>query len=631
MTAHKQKLLIVDDKAENLLALEKVLKATGAELVKAASGDAALAASLNHDFAAAILDVQMPGMDGYELAGLLRGEEKTRELPVIFLTAAYTEEAHVFKGYETGAVDFITKPFDPQILRSKVAVFLRLDRQKTDLRRSEERFRSLVSATSQIVWTTDPRGAVSEDIPAYRAFTGQSVGEIRGSGWLDALHPEDRQGAAAAWEEAVKTRSIYDTQYRLRRRDGAYRLFSVKGVPVFGDNGGIREWVGTLTDITEREAAQADMRLHGEIMANVGEGVYLIRAADGTILVANPKFEEMFGYGPGEMLGKHVSIVNAPGDLDPAATVKRVMAELEEKGTWQGEVENIKKDGARFWCHASVSLFQHHEYGKVLISVHTDITESRRAAERLKRYSSQLEATNEELASFAYSVSHDLRAPLRSIDGFSLALLEDSGEKLDAEGRQHLQRVRAAAQRMGSLIDDLLSLSRVTRREISWGNLDMSALALAVAGDLRKANPGRDVELDIEEGVSLDGDAALIKIALENLIGNAWQFTGKLPKGRIRFGAAIEDGMTTLFVRDNGAGFDMAYAGKLFQAFQRLHRTEEFPGNGIGLATVRRIITLHGGRIWAEASPGEGATFFFTIGQKKEASHDQRGHPIGGR
>jgi signal transduction histidine kinase len=226
----------------------------------------------------------------------------------------------------------------------------------------------------------------------------------------------------------------------------------------------------------------------------------------------------------------------------------------------------------------------------------------------------QLRNANKELETFCYSVSHDLRAPLRSIDGFSQALLESSGGKLDAEGQDHLRRIRAASQRMACLIDDLLHLSKVTQAEMKLQSVDVTRLASEVAQELRDAAPGRDVELTIAPGLTANADPGLLRIALQNLLGNAWKFTAKLPgKARVELGSALNGGARAFFIRDNGVGFDMAYTGKLFGPFQRLHTPQEFPGTGIGLATVQRIVHRHGGRIWAESAVGSGATFYFTL------------------
>ena len=231
----------------------------------------------------------------------------------------------------------------------------------------------------------------------------------------------------------------------------------------------------------------------------------------------------------------------------------------------------------------------------------------------LRRNAAELLAANAELDAFAYSVSHDLRAPLRSIDGFSQILLEDHAGALDAAGRESLQRVRAASQRMGMLIDDLLKLARVTRVEIRTEDVDLSGMAREIAAELQRATPERLVEFAIAPGLRARGDARLLRVALDNLLRNSWKYTAKQPEPRIEFQSVDANGGQAFMVRDNGAGFDMQYADKLFGVFQRLHSPAEFEGTGVGLATVRRIITRHGGRIWAEGVVDRGATFYFTL------------------
>ena len=230
---------------------------------------------------------------------------------------------------------------------------------------------------------------------------------------------------------------------------------------------------------------------------------------------------------------------------------------------------------------------------------------------RVAERTASLEAANRELEAFSYSVSHDLRAPLRSIDGFGLALLEDYGQVLEGEGKVYLQRLRANTQRMGELIDAMILLSRVVRAEMKLDTVDLSALAEEVAAGL--ADPENPVEFVAEKNIVAQADPRLLKMALENLLGNAWKYSAKVARPQIAFGMREIDGKPAYFIRDNGAGFDMAYADKLFGAFQRLHAEVDFPGTGIGLATVRRIVQRHGGQVWAESAPGAGATFYFTL------------------
>jgi two-component system, sensor histidine kinase and response regulator len=229
----------------------------------------------------------------------------------------------------------------------------------------------------------------------------------------------------------------------------------------------------------------------------------------------------------------------------------------------------------------------------------------------------ELEHKNRELESFSYAVSHDLRAPLRRIDSFSRAVLESQGKRLDDEGRKFLSRVREASQQMSQLIDDVLYLSRVTRTELRDQEVDLSEVAELVVSRLQEGQPNRPVEVKIRPSVVVTGDGQLLKIALENLLQNAWKFTGKQAEPRIEFGVTQTSGEPTYFIRDNGAGFEMTYAARLFGPFQRLHSQQEFPGSGIGLATVQRIIHRHGGKVWAEGLVGQGATFYFTLGRAR--------------
>jgi len=233
--------------------------------------------------------------------------------------------------------------------------------------------------------------------------------------------------------------------------------------------------------------------------------------------------------------------------------------------------------------------------------------------QRVEKRTNELATINKELESFSYSVSHDLRAPLRSIDGFSQALLEDCADKLDPAGKDHLHRVRLAAHSMSVLIDEMLNLSRVARSAIRRENLDLSAMAQSIAEELRAAEPGRQVEFAIEKGLTATGDLELVRAAMKNLLGNSWKYTSGHVNARIEFGKSQQNGKCPFFVRDDGAGFDPRYADRLFGAFQRLHTATQFPGTGVGLATVQRIIHRHGGEIWAEGAVEKGATFYFTL------------------
>ena len=378
-------ILLVDDQPANLLALEAMLQGLGQNLIKAESGREALKWLLTHDVAVILLDVKMPDMDGFETAALIRQRDKSRDTPIIFLTAADKTHTEAVRGYAVGAVDYLVKPVVPEFVRSKVSVFVELAKKSEQLRRQAEQL---------------------------------------------------REGEQAA-----------------------------------------------------RDLAEARAEL---------------------------------------------------------------VRELEHK--------------------------------------------------------------NQELESFSYAVSHDLRAPLRRIEAFSRAVL-DSQERLDADGRRYFDRIQEASRQMSQLIDDVLHLSKVTRAELRSQEVDLSALASAILERLREGEPARAVESKVRPAVIAQGDGQLLRIALVNLLENAWKFTARQPAARIEFGMTSVAGEPTYFVRDNGAGFDMAYVDRLFGPFQRLHLASEFPGSGIGLATVRRIIHRMGGRVWAEGLVGQGATFSFTLGR----------------
>jgi len=267
--------------------------------------------------------------------------------------------------------------------------------------------------------------------------------------------------------------------------------------------------------------------------------------------------------------------------------------------------------------HLGVAL----QHAELLAELRAEIVERQQAEQRAQELNQglqqaiiELKAMNKELEAFSYSVSHDLRAPLRSIDGFSQALLEDCLDQLDATGQDYLRRIRFASQRMGQLIDDLLTLSRVTRSDMSRESIDLSRLASRICTNLQQAHPEQQVEFVVQPGLVAQGDARLLQVVLDNLLNNAWKFTSRQLQAKIEFGAiAQENGIPAYFVRDDGVGFDMVYVDKLFRPFQRLHGMNEFSGNGIGLATVQRIVHRHGGRVWAEGALARGATFYFTL------------------
>ncbi len=350
----------------------------------------------------------------------------------------------------------------------------------------------------------------------------------------------------------------------------------------------------------------------------------LVTDAGGAILRVNRAFTEITGYTAEEAVGRTPRLLQS--GRNDAAFYAAMWDGIRRNGAWQGEIWNRRKSGEVYAEWLSVTAVKD-ESGAVThyVGTLTDISERKRQEAELRRLNDELEQrveqrthalhiANRELESFSYSVSHDLRAPLRAINGFSRMIDADHAGNLNESGRTLFRRVSAAAERMDHLIDDLLKLSRISRQEAHIGPVDLSVLVQEVAEELQAGEPGRRVEWLIAPQVQVEGDAGLLRVVLQNLLANAWKYSSKRDTARIEFGVSEQDGHAVYFVRDNGAGFDMAYADKLFGAFQRLHSPEEFPGNGIGLATVTRIIHRHGGEIWAEGKVEEGACFHFSLG-----------------
>ena len=333
-----------------------------------------------------------------------------------------------------------------------------------------------------------------------------------------------------------------------------------------------------------------------------------IADSDGHLRRVNPAWETTLGWTIEDLTAKPFMELVHPDDREGTIAAREQL----EKGQAIVGFQNRYRcsDGSFRWFQWTAAPSE-----GLIYAAARDITEHKQAEAELRQRTIDLSAANEELEAFAYSVSHDLRAPLRGIDGFSQAVLEEYSEHLDETGRDYLVRLRTASQRMGFLIDDMLSLSYVSRVELNHECVDLSAVATSIAAELRERDPRRQVEFVIEAGVTASGDLRFLRIVLENLLANAFKFTSTHAAARIEFGRDEVDGEDVYFVRDDGVRFDMAYADQLFVPFHRLHREIDFPGSGIGLATVRRVVRRHDGRTWAHGEVGRGATVYFTLGE----------------
>lgn len=430
------------------------------------------------------------------------------------------------------------------------------------------------------------------------------------------------------FENTIQREVLNNIEVRRQKKDGALIDISMSTAPVRDASGEIAGIIVLMADITERRETEKALRkshqLYGELVNSIDGVVWEMDVATFCFTFVSERAVQILGYPVEQWLDDPAFWQDHVHPDDRAWALEYCMGATREMKDHEFEYRFIAAEGNTVWLRDIVIVVVENGQPVKLRGVMLDITERKMAEEeirklnaeleqRVRERTAQLESANKELESFSYSVSHDLRAPLRHIDGFSRVLLEDYREKIDGEGKDYLFRLRNASQRMSQLIDDLLKLSKVTRSELNRQQVNLSRMAQVTVLELKQTQPERQVSVKIAEDVTANGDARLLRVLMENLLANAWKYTGKQESSLIEFGTAEVAGETTYFIRDNGVGFDMAYADKLFAAFQRLHRSDEFEGTGVGLATVQRIINRHGGRIWAESAVGAGATFYFTL------------------
>ena len=534
--------------------------------------------------------------------------------------------------------------------------------EKTALE-NELRYHTLARISPVGIFRTDAEGQCIYVNERWQEMAGMEMAQALGEGWVEAIHPEDRAWVFEEWQRAAQAQVPFRLECRFRQPDAADgrkgRIIWVlaQASAERDSEGNISGYVGTITDITQHkriEAALAELAATGSGEAFFqrlvrglatlfnAEKAFACRIVPGTanrtenlattspdgrpgqtccalqdspcgqvvesgdVFVIHGRMAEQFGSlhcALGSMATAE-SYVGAPM-LDGEGQVIGLLGIVDDRPLEDDRA--FRSILELFAARAAAEL----ERQKAELAIRDQRDQLER---QVQERTAALRASNQELESFAYSVSHDLRAPLRGIDGFSQALLDDYVGQLDETAVGYLQRVRAGSQRMGRLIDDMLELSRVSRGEFERSHIDLSALVKKIIRHLQESQPRDNVHVTVAPGLEVNGDRRLLEVLLDNLLGNAWKYTARRERAEIEFGEMEQDGERVFFVRDNGVGFNMKYVGQAFVAFQRLHSSSEFEGSGVGLATVQRIVNRHGGRVWAEAEEGKGATFYFTLG-----------------
>jgi PAS domain S-box-containing protein len=498
-----------------------------------------------------------------------------------------------------------------------------------ELQESELRFRQLAENIHEVFFLVDLQHTRTLYVsPAYEQIWGRSCDSLYAdpNSFQEAMHPEDRERALRELRPQGADKA-FDVEYRIVRPDGAVRSIRSRGYPIRDDAGNIYRIAGIAEDVTEKRSTESELRESERrfkaMLANV-DLVAVMLDREARITYCNDYLLRLTGWSLEEVQGRDFLELFIRSE---AAPLREAFAQLltDDSRSWHNENEIVTRAGEKRLIQWNNTVLRSPS-GDVVgtASVGKDITLRKRAEQQVRHLNADLErrvaertaelqSANLELEAFDYSISHDLRAPLNRIQGFSAALLEDGGAGLGPQAKDFVQRIQGAGREMSHLIDDLLELSLVTRGDLERTEVDLTAIAHFVFEALAKTQPGRNVEVVVAPGLTARADPGLARIVLENLLENAWKFTAQRPDARIEFLVREIGGERTFMVKDNGAGFEAAFAARLFDPFRRQHAQSEFSGTGIGLATVQRIVRRHGGRVWAEGAVGQGATLYFTL------------------
>ena len=490
------------------------------------------------------------------------------------------------------------------------------------LRKSEERLAGIIGSAMDGIISVDEQQRIMVFNAAAEKMFGYSAAEILGQS-LDKLIPERfrtlHAGHMRNFEQTYVTSrpmSASGAIFGLHANGDEFPIESAMSLSEVGEQ---KLFTAILRDLTERRRAEQTLRQQARLFEQTYDAI-IVWDWNGPITFWNHGAERLYGFSQREAVGRMGHELLRTKFADGFEAFLRI---LEERGSWEGELEHTTRDGNSIIVESRMVLVREaeHVYG---LAINRDITARKRAEEEIRQLNAgleqrvnertaQLQVAVKEIEAFSYTVSHDLRAPLRAMDGYSRILLEDYGEKVDEEGRRSLKVVRSEAKRMGNLVDDLLAFSRLSRQPMVSSAVDMTALAKSVFESLAALERDRELQLTLRPLPAIQGELAMLRQVWVNLLSNAIKFTKGREMAQIEIGAETGAEEQIYFVKDNGAGFDMRFVGKLFGVFQRLHTDQEFPGTGVGLAIVQRVITRHGGRVWAEGKINEGATIYFAI------------------
>ena len=624
MTHHSNsrgRILIVEDQGVVATDIERCLEEGGFEVTGIATSmkDAIREVSASRPDLV-LMDIRIKGeADGIATADHLH---RNFDLPIVYLTA-HDDRDTMDRAKSTEPMAFLLKPFKPAELTSTVEIALKRNRIEQQVRERERSFLSAMDSIGDGVLTMDSRGLIRFMNRAAEGLTGSTQDAALGrhaSEVIRIVSGHDGDGQDCGIEQFRELLDVHhhghsDCEYRVLSAKGGYHWITFKAMTIPGaNNSSVRILV--MRDNTRRKMSEQALRRQADLLNQSHEPI-LTWDLDGTIRFWNDGAQRLYGFSPKEALG------TAVGQLLPGVNPEmdsRCKSGLEQDGRWSGELTRRTKDGRVIVVEAMLVIVSDAEGRKTVLETDRDITERKNTEREVLRLNQELQSRvsdltrlNRELESFNYSISHDLRAPLRHINGFAKLLLESPAIALSQDAREHLDTIRAAAQKMGLMVDALLELSRTSRKELVRQATNLKAVVNDVLFEVKADAGARHIDWRVGQLPEMECDPMLVRQVFANLIGNAVKFTRGREPAVIEIGQQTSQGETVLFVKDNGIGFDMKYADRLFGVFQRLHGVEEFEGTGIGLATVQRMVNKHGGRIWAEAEPDKGATFFFTL------------------